>query len=78
MYFPTYQMENGSWMIDGGVVTNNPSMIGFAQAKEYFQTDRIKILSIGAGLNKKKIDGEDFIYLGWCWLVKKRYHGNDA
>tara|TARA_B110000003_G_C16648342_1_gene533059 strand:+ start:3461 stop:4396 length:936 start_codon:yes stop_codon:yes gene_type:complete len=69
MYFPTYQMENGSWMIDGGVVTNNPSMIGFAQAKEYFQTDRIKILSIGAGLNKKKIDGEtSSIWGGVGWL----------
>ena len=58
MYFPTYQMENRSWMIDGGVVTNNPCLIGFAQAKEYFKTDKIKILSIGAGLNKQKINGE--------------------
>lgn len=69
MYFPTYQMENGLWMIDGGVVTNNPSMIGFAQAKEYFQTDKIKILSIGAGLNKKKINGEtSSLWGGVGWL----------
>ena len=33
-------------------------LIGFAQAKEYFKTDKIKILSIGAGLNKQKINGE--------------------
>ena len=29
MYFPTYQMENGSWMIDGGIVTNNPTLLIF-------------------------------------------------
>ena len=69
MYFPTYQMDNGLWMIDGGVVTNNPSMIGFAQAKEYFETDKIKILSIGAGLNKKKINGEtSSVWGGVGWL----------
>ena len=58
MYFPTYQIEDGSWMIDGGVVTNNPTMIGFNHAKNFFKTDNLKILSIGAGLNKKKISGE--------------------
>jgi len=58
MYFPTYQMSNGSWMIDGGVVTNNPTLIGFNHAKNYFDTENIKVLSIGAGLNKNKISGE--------------------
>jgi patatin-like phospholipase/acyl hydrolase len=58
MYFPTYQMINGSWMIDGGVVTNNPTLIGFKHAKNFFDSDNIKILSIGAGLNKQKISGE--------------------
>ena len=58
MYFPTYQMDNGSWMIDGGVVTNNPTLIGFNHAKNFFNTNNIKVLSIGAGLNKKKISGE--------------------
>ena len=58
MYFPTYQMDNGSWMIDGGVVTNNPTLIGFNHAKKFFNTKNIKVLSIGAGLNKHKIAGE--------------------
>ena len=58
MYFPTYQMDNGSWMIDGGVVTNNPTLIGFNHAKRFFNTNNIKVLSIGAGLNKHKILGE--------------------
>ena len=58
MYFPTYQMENGSWMIDGGVGTNNPTLIGFNHAKKFFNTNNIKVLSIGAGLNKQKISGK--------------------
>ena len=58
MYFPTYQMKNGSWMIDGSIVTNNLTLIGFNHAKKYFQSENIKVLSIGAGLNKKKIKGE--------------------
>ena len=58
MYFPTYQMSDGAWMIDGGVVTNNPTLIGFNHAKNFFDTENIKVLSIGAGLNKKKISGE--------------------
>ena len=58
MYFPTYQISSGSWMIGGGVVTNNPSIIGYIKAKKYFNTDNIKVLSIGAGLNKNKIKGE--------------------
>ena len=58
MYFPTYQMENGSWMIDGGVVTNNPTLLGLTHAKDYFKTNNVKVLSIGTGLNKQKIKGE--------------------
>ena len=54
MYFPTYQISNGSWMIDGGVVTNNPSLIGFVESKKFFNTENIKVLSIGAALIKIK------------------------
>lgn len=57
MYFPTHQISNGSWMIDGGVVTNNPSLIGYVEAKKFFDTENIKVLSIGAALNKNKIKG---------------------
>ena len=58
MYFPTYKMNNGSWMIDGGVVTNNPTLIGFNHAKKYFDNANIKVMSIGTGINKKTISGE--------------------
>jgi len=57
MYFPTYQMKDKSWMIDGSIVTNNPTIIGYLHAKKYFNTNKIKVLSIGAGLNKQKING---------------------
>jgi len=58
MYFPTYQMQDNSWMIDGSVVTNNPTLLGLTHARNYFDTKEIKVLSIGTGLNKQKIKGE--------------------
>ena len=39
------------------IVTNNPTLVGFAQAKKAFPNDNIKVLSIGSGLNKHKISG---------------------
>ena len=57
MYFPTHQMEDESWMIDGSIVTNNPTLIGQAYAKEILETENIKIFSIGSGQNKNKISG---------------------
>ena len=69
MYYPPYKTQNGSWMIDGGVVTNNPVLVGASYAKEFFETDNIKFLSIGAGLNKQKISGETAaLWGGVGWL----------
>ena len=34
MYFPTYQMQDKSWMIDGSIITNNPTLIGFSYSKK--------------------------------------------
>ena len=58
MYFPTYQMKDKSWMIDGSIVTNNPTLIGYQYAKKILDNENIKILSIGSGHNKNKINGE--------------------
>ena len=58
MYFPTYQMQDKSWMVDGSVVTNNPTLIGYQYAKEILNNNNIRILSIGSGHNKRKINGE--------------------
>ena len=57
MYFPTYQMQNNSWMIDGSIVTNNPTLIGYSYAKRILETENIKVFSIGSGQNKNKIHG---------------------
>ena len=57
MYFPTYQMPDNSWMIDGSIVTNNPTLIGYLYAKKILETENIKIFSIGSGQNKNKISG---------------------
>ncbi len=58
MYFPTYQMQDKSWMIDGSIITNNPTLIGYSYAKKILKTNDIKILSLGSGQNKNKIDGD--------------------
>ena len=58
MYFPSYQMQDKSWMIDGSIITNNPTLIGYTYAKSILESENIKILSIGSGQNKKKISGE--------------------
>ena len=54
IYFPTASMEDGRWLIDGGIVTNNPSLIGYVEAKKLFSTNNIKVLGIGAGLSTKE------------------------
>ena len=68
IYFPTADMDDGRWLIDGGIAANNPSLLGYVEAKKLFGTDRIKVLGIGAGLNKRKIDGKrsrSWGALGW-------------
>ena len=57
IYYPTYQIEDGSWLIDGGIVANNPCLIAYSEAKKLFPKSRIKVLSIGTGINRKKISG---------------------
>ena len=51
-------MDDGRWLIDGGIATNNPSLLGYVEAKKLFVTNNIKVLGIGAGLNKRKISGK--------------------
>ena len=58
MYFPTYQMDDKAWMIDGSIITNNPTLIGYSYSKKILETNNIKILSPGSGQNKNKIDGD--------------------
>ena len=51
IYYPTFQIEDGSWLIDGGIVANNPCLIAYSEAKKLFPNSRIKVLSIGTGIN---------------------------
>ena len=68
LYYPTVKIEDGSWLIDGGVVANNPSLIGYNEARNYFKTSNIKVFSIGTGLNSKGLDGKssaEWGPIGW-------------
>ena len=68
IYYPTSELEDGSWHIDGGIVSNNPSLIGYAEAMKLFKTDKVKVLSIGTGIDREKIDGaasKKWGALGW-------------
>ena len=50
-------MQDKSWMIDGSIISNNPTLIGYAYSKKILESNNIKILSMGSGQNKTKIDG---------------------
>lgn len=66
-YFPTVNIGD-RWLIDGGVVANNPTMCAFVEAKKTWPNETIKILSIGTGNNIRKIDGkksQKFGAVGW-------------
>ena len=68
LYYPTVKIEDGSWLIDGGVVANNPSLIGYNEARNYFKTSNIKVFSIGTGLNSRGLDGKssaEWGPIGW-------------
>jgi predicted acylesterase/phospholipase RssA len=57
IYYSTQEIDDGSWLIDGGIVANNPSLLGYSEAKKVFPGCEIKVLSIGTGLNRRKING---------------------
>ena len=68
IYYPTSEIEDGTWHIDGGIVSNNPSLIGYAEGMKYFKSDNVKVLSIGTGIDRAKIDGptsQKWGALGW-------------
>ena len=57
IYYSTQEIDDGSWLIDGGIVANNPSLLGYSEAKKVFPGCKIKVLSIGTGINRRKING---------------------
>ncbi|NET49455.1 MAG: patatin-like phospholipase family protein, partial [Merismopedia sp. SIO2A8] len=66
-YFPTKEMSIGSqseesWLVDGGIVANNPTMCAIAEAKHAWgdvSVDELRVLSIGTGYLTRKIDGPE-------------------
>ena len=59
IYYSTQEIDDGSWLIDGGIVANNPSLLGYSEAQKLFPNNNIKILSIGTGINRRKINGKN-------------------
>ena len=57
IYYSTQEIDDGSWLIDGGIVANNPSLRGYSEAKKVFPGCEIKVVSMGTGINRRKING---------------------
>ncbi|MCH2041783.1 MAG: patatin-like phospholipase family protein [Saccharospirillaceae bacterium] len=62
-YFPTAELNinnQQAWLIDGGVIANNPTMCAIAEAKRWFQTavDDLRVLSIGTGYLTEPLNGK--------------------
>ena len=57
IYYSTQEIDDGTWLIDGGIVANNPSLLGYSEAKKIFPGCDIKVFSIGTGINRRKING---------------------
>lgn len=67
MYFPTVKVGR-RFLVDGGVIANNPSMCAYAEAKKTWPNEEIRLLSIGTGKRTRKINGKDsmkFGFTGW-------------
>ena len=69
IYYSTHEIDDGTWLIDGGIVANNPSLLGYSEAKKLFPDHEIKVLSIGTGINRRKINGKNSVKWGALnWL----------
>ncbi|MEZ8967394.1 patatin-like phospholipase family protein [Vibrio breoganii] len=69
-YFPTVELKD-DWLIDGGVIANNPTMCAIAEAKRVWSGTTIgdlRVLSIGTGYRTRKINGpssQKWGAIGW-------------
>ncbi|WP_100644583.1 patatin-like phospholipase family protein [Alteromonas facilis] len=78
-YFPTTSLkmlenEFAHWLIDGGVVANNPTMCAIAEARRVWRSlpfDKLRVISVGTGFRTRKINGPDSQHWGSIqWMTK--------
>jgi predicted acylesterase/phospholipase RssA len=67
LYFPTVRVGD-RYLIDGGVVANNPSLCAYAEAVRLWPGEPVRLLSVGTGRRTRPIDGpasQSWGALGW-------------
>lgn len=79
-YFPTREIEippnsdEEFWLIDGGVVANNPTMCAICEARRVWTQEslsQMRVLSIGTGFMTRKINGpRSQKWGGLQWMTK--------
>jgi len=80
IYFPIVDTKHSFYLADGGIVANNPTMIGITDAYEITKDlNKIKLLSIGTGEMKrvpydikkiKKYGGVNSWALDSAWIIE--------
>ncbi|MDM7859376.1 patatin-like phospholipase family protein [Alteromonas sp. ASW11-36] len=78
-YFPTKSLKFGEhslehWLIDGGVIANNPTLCAVAEARRCWQDqafDQLRVISIGTGFRTRKLNGPESQHWGALqWMTK--------
>lgn len=78
-FFPTKELDlppdsDEFWLIDGGVIANNPAMCAIAEARRVWEDvtlSNMRVLSIGTGFLTRKINGPDSRkWGGMQWMTK--------
>ena len=75
-YFPTKELalppdKEDHWLVDGGVVANNPAMCAFSESCRQWPNDDKRVLSIGTGSHSIKINGPASQHWGAVqWMIK--------
>lgn len=68
-YFPSVEYSPGKWAIDGSIVSHNPTMIAYVEARSLFPEEEIRILSIGTGQGypkKMSQNSQSWGSFGWA------------
>ncbi|MFW8601894.1 patatin-like phospholipase family protein [Desulfobacterota bacterium M19] len=78
-YFPTKEIklspgQDESWLVDGGVIANNPTMCAITEAKRTWRDvplSEMRVLSVGTGFMTRKINGpESQRWGGIQWMTE--------